>query len=130
MQKVVTNGGDDCWIWEGAKTTAGYGNLRVEGKVRYTHRLAYEEFVGPIPDGLHLDHLCRNVSCCNPDHLDPVSSGENLHRGKLGALKETCAKGHPWIPENWASNGTRGLKCCAVCKRLRERERQRRRRQK
>ena len=86
--KVDRRGLDECWEWLGAKLVKGYGHFflggtRQEGNRRWVlaHRFAYEELVGPIPDGLDLDHLCRNVGCCNPAHLEPVSRSVNLLRG-------------------------------------------------
>jgi len=70
-----------CWVWQRAKTELGYGVARADGKNQYAHRMMYEREVGPIPDGLSLDHLCRNPSCVNPAHLEPVTHGENLRRG-------------------------------------------------
>jgi HNH endonuclease len=67
-----------CWVWQRAKTTAGYGQMYVDGKMAYTHRVFYEGYVADIPAGLVLDHLCRNPSCCNPDHLEPVTFAENV----------------------------------------------------
>jgi hypothetical protein len=73
---------DSCWNWTGAVSTAGYGQIRF-GKVLYTHRVSYEALVGPIPDGLELDHLCRNRRCCNPDHLEAVEPAENQRRARM-----------------------------------------------
>ena len=69
-----------CWLWAGADNGEGYGKFR--GK--YAHRLSYERHKGPIPDGLHLDHLCRMPCCINPDHLEPVTNAENARRGMAG----------------------------------------------
>lgn len=66
-----------CWEWTGQKDS-GYG--RYSG--RPAHRVTYEVLVGPIPDGLTLDHLCRNKGCVNPDHLEPVTSSENTRRAQ------------------------------------------------
>jgi hypothetical protein len=70
-----------CWVWQHGFTGSGYGNVAVkEHPSRYAHRMNYERLVGPIPDGLHIDHLCRNRACCNPAHLEPVTPGENARR--------------------------------------------------
>lgn len=69
--------GDGCWEWTGAKTRGGYGHLKVKGKNLRAHRVVYEWLVGPIPPGTELDHLCYNVGCVRPDHLQPVTHREN-----------------------------------------------------
>jgi hypothetical protein len=71
---------EGCWEWKGAKDGDGYGHLGVAGSVVGAHRYAYELLVGPIPEGLHLDHLCRNRPCVNPDHLEPVTQAVNVGR--------------------------------------------------
>lgn len=71
---------DDCWNWQGAVTSSGYGSVGHRGRIWSTHRLAYELLIGPIPDGLQIDHLCRNKLCCNPWHLEPVTVQENRRR--------------------------------------------------
>jgi len=63
------------------KPRSTYTTVRIAGQRVYAHRAFYERYRGPIPDGLHLDHLCRNPPCVNPDHLEPVSNAENLRRG-------------------------------------------------
>lgn len=75
-------GGDvtTCWLWQGALSSSGYGVLKVDGQARGVHRIAYEEFVTPIPTGLDLDHLCRQRLCVNPWHLQPVTKAENNRR--------------------------------------------------
>ncbi len=57
-----------CWVWQNSRNSKGYGQVSICGRVRSTHRMAYELLVGPIPAGLHIDHLCRNRACCNPTH--------------------------------------------------------------
>jgi hypothetical protein len=72
-----------CHVFTGALTAEGYGLVGLGGRgdgVGYTHRLLYADTKGPIPDGLHIDHLCRNRACCNPDHLEAVTQGENNRR--------------------------------------------------
>ena len=77
-----------CWTWIAGRTSRGYGSFGQGGPKRrvYAHRYAYELLVGPIPDGLVIDHLCRNPSCVNPDHLEPVTHQENCRRGVAGVL--------------------------------------------
>lgn len=77
-----------CWQWTGAMTPQGYGHLRTGGRHVGAHRFAYELLVGPIPAGLHIDHLCMNPSCCNPAHLEPVTQEENNRR----MMAARCAK--------------------------------------
>ena len=96
-----------CWLWTGARTARdkrAYGCIGVEYKQQPAHRVSYEMFVGPIPEGLDLDHLCRTRLCVNPDHLEPVTRRENLRRG-TGMVAENIAKthckhGHQFSPEN------------------------------
>lgn len=71
----------ECWIWTGAQHAAGYGKGLFGGRYESTHRYAYETLRVEIPEGLHLDHLCRVRACCNPWHLEPVTHAENVRRG-------------------------------------------------
>lgn len=69
-----------CWLWQAAPDAAGYGRISIGNQVRYAHRVSYETFIGPIPDGLTIDHLCRIRRCINPTHLEPVTLAENVRR--------------------------------------------------
>lgn len=109
----------ECIVWTGAKQN-GYGTLHPpEGRSQRAHRLVWEEFVEPIPDGLVLDHLCGNKACVNPDHLEPVTQGQNVLRGKsfaaVNARKTHCLRGHPFDDVNtYEWNGGR---ICRACRR-------------
>jgi len=72
-----------CWVWQGRKGKTGYGAVGLRGRV---HRVFYERLVGPIPDGMELDHICRNRACVNPDHLEPVTHRENMRRAGMMRL--------------------------------------------
>jgi len=108
-----------CWNWTGALNSAGYGHVGRDGGVRRTHRVAYELLVGPIPEGLHLDHLCRNRACCNPEHLEPVTNAENIRRA--AAAKTHCKNGHPYTAENVYVRPT-GSRYCTPCRIERDRK--------
>jgi hypothetical protein len=78
-----------CWIWQRSTvgpTRSTYGVIIRDGKRVKAHRFFYEKFRGPIPPGFHMDHLCKNKMCVNPDHLEPVSPAENVRRGPLAKL--------------------------------------------
>jgi hypothetical protein len=79
--KVDADG--DCWVWRGAVDRYGYGKATINHVRHIAHRVAYELMVGPIPEGLTLDHLCRNTLCVNPDHLDPVTNRVNIQRAAV-----------------------------------------------
>lgn len=92
-----------CWLWTGY-LHRGYGQFHADQTTYRAHRFAYEEIVGPIPDGLEIDHLCRVRSCCNPSHLEPVTHRVNVLRSESFAAKYAaqthCRRGHEFTPEN------------------------------
>ena len=120
-RSVVVDG--DCWLWTGGKSVGGYGVIMICGKNKRAHRVSYEAFAGPIPEGLELDHLCRNRACVNPAHLEPVTGLVNIRRGNgfaaRNARKTRCIHGH----SDWHSYVRRddGLlrRECMTCKRTR-----------
>lgn len=95
-----------CWVYTGYLND-GYGYHG--GKL--AHRLSYEELVGPIPEGLEIDHLCRNPPCVNPAHLEPVTRAENIRR--RFALITHCKNGHEFTTENTRIVGVTQRKCRA-----------------
>ncbi|MCC6959441.1 MAG: HNH endonuclease [Dehalococcoidia bacterium] len=97
---------DTCWLWTGHCQRSGYGHFsKSKGAApSMAHRVSYELFVGPIPTGLEIDHLCQVRNCVNPDHMEPVTHDENNRRSTsataMNRLKTHCARGHEFTPEN------------------------------
>jgi hypothetical protein len=113
---------DDCWLWPWAKDREGYGFTREAGRQLRAHRWSYARFVGPIPLGLTIDHLCRCPSCVNPKHLEPVTIAENTRRGRSGEgnrNKAHCPHGHAYTPENTRLGRQGRQRFCRACDRAR-----------
>lgn len=102
MSKIDKSG--SCWYWLGAVTSTGYGNFYLQGKYLGAHKAVYQMLIGPVPEGLELDHLCRVRACVNPDHLEPVTHRENDLRGvgvsAVNIVKTHCDQGHPFNERN------------------------------
>lgn len=123
--KIEKIGG--CWLWTAYTDHKGYGRFKLDGKAERAHRVSYEALVGPIPEGLQLDHLCRVRSCVNPDHMEAVTNRENCMRGDTlpaaNAIKTHCPRGHEYSVENTYVH--LGGRTCRECMRRWERERHR-----
>jgi len=124
----------NCWDWLDSKGSSGYGRFYIGGDFYLAHRYSYILFKGDIPDGLVIDHLCKNKICVNPNHLEVVTSGENTRRGEAGKARgeqfksrRSCPQSHNYTEENTIirKNGGRS---CRECQRKRSREYQRRKR--
>lgn len=114
-----------CWLWTGSLNNRGYGQVAgPDGRLLLAHRAVYELFVGPIPEGLTIDHLCRVRACCNPAHLEPVTHAENVLRGlspsAVHASATHCPQGHPYDDEN-THLSREGWRSCKECNRSRAR---------
>lgn len=93
-----------CLLWHGDRDNKGYGHVWADRKLHLAHRAFYETFIGPIPDGLKCDHLCRVRNCINPNHIELVTDRENILRGigapAMNARKTHCKYGHPLTGDN------------------------------
>lgn len=118
---------NDCWNWTSQQDGKGYGRFMLLGKPRLAYRVAYELYCESIPDGMYLDHLCRNPKCVNPGHLEPVSLAENTRRGQSAqvtkdrhASQTHCKRGHPLSGDNLYAAPKQRV--CRTCRAERKRE--------
>ncbi len=128
LSKIRVNPETGCWEWTARLFQGtGYAQFKITVAVgksenRYGHRVAYELLVGPIPDGLFLDHLCRNKKCINPQHLEPVTARTNALRGfgsaANNARKTHCKNGHPLSGDNLYHDHA-ATRQCRICQRER-----------
>ena len=123
-ERVKKGGPDECWRWLMSLTNYGYGQFFYRRVGLAAHRIMYEAEHGTIPKGLQIDHLCRNRWCCNPAHMEAVTSRENTLRGMgpsaLNARKTHCVHGHPLSGENLRREGRK--RRCKECGRARCRQ--------
>ena len=121
-QKVDLDFDTGCWNWTAAKNSDGYGQFwPTNGKHRHSqaHRFSYETFIGKIPEGLTIDHICKNRGCVNPKHLEPVTIQVNVLRGNGMAVRNSnkthCPQGHPYSGENLYIVPCNGGRQCKTC---------------
>jgi len=126
VSKTSFYNGSPCWEWAACLNRGGYGQFKYKRETSLAaHRRIYQWFVGTIPDGLELDHLCRVRHCVNPAHLEAVTHRENGLRGQspvaLAAQQTHCANGHPFTPENTyifrKASGEIRQRACKICTR-------------
>ena len=113
-----------CWEWTAGKSR-GYGGFWVGEHVVRAHRFLWEQINGVVPEGLELDHLCRNRRCVNPSHLEIVTHLENVKRGMTGQYQVSrthCPQGQPYDKENTYSRPNGTNRECRTCTRQRNRE--------
>lgn len=132
----VTPGPNGCWLWVRQMNNRGYGVIqtgaRATRKQHLVHRVSYETFVGPIPNGLVIDHLCRTPRCVRPDHLEPVTQQENTLRSPIAiaarwAARTHCDNGHEFTSENTRiryreGRPSRVCRSCAINKKRAQRK--------
>jgi hypothetical protein len=121
-----------CWIWFGSRFPGGYGRVNVNAKAKgqQAHRVLYELLVGPVPDELELDHVCRVKACVNPRHLEPVKHVVNVRRGDRMRRRSHCNRGHAMTKDNlyfsgfYAPTGRRNHHCraCVLLRGIARRE--------
>lgn len=107
-----------CWVWISTIDKGGYSRIKLNERTnRSAHRWYYESIYGPVPQGMQLDHLCRNRACVNPMHLEVVTPKENTQRSSRGRELTTCANGHSFSRVVKKEGPFKGWRKCAICER-------------
>lgn len=128
FSRLVIDPETGCLNWTGPTNSNGYGWVNTRGRIIGAYRAMYELFVGPVPDGMELDHLCRNPRCASPDHLEAVTHRENIRRSHglfADRARQThCIHDHEFTVANtyWRSNGTRACRTCQAIRNARRAE--------
>lgn len=122
LSKILIDPNTECWLWQGYADRDGYARIEViGGKNKFVHRLSYEAFTGSIPEGMSIDHICKNRGCCNPKHLQQLSIKENILRGDGASSKNNkkthCNEGHEFSAENTYINN-RSARVCKTCAKI------------
>lgn len=118
FQEKITVSDDGHWLWR-TQSVYGYAGVKIGGRMYLAHRAVYELLVGPIPEGFHVDHVCRVRNCVNPDHLEAVTPQVNTLRSPtapaaINARKTECIRGHPFDGPNTYTTPD-GRRQCRVC---------------
>lgn len=120
LEKVDLSTPDECWEWKGYIDPEGYGRFYLDGQSFKAHRACHVLFVGPIPKGLFIDHLCRNTRCVNPDHIEPVTPRENVMRGMAPSAVTNrtgvCQRGHSMDDAYIRPDGKRSCRVCFLAR--------------
>lgn len=130
--KIVPDEATGCWNWTGTKSDSGYGRVSIDGRAHQAHRIAYEILRAQIPDGMQIDHLCRNRACLNPDHMEPVTQRENIMRGESvsarNARRNHCNRGHEYVQGSFIMERSKSglMRRCLICQDMTEEARARR----
>ena len=126
LDKVSPEPNTGCWLWHGSCDGKGYGRIAYEGRSFPAHRASHILFKGPIPNGLQIDHLCRQPGCVNPEHIEAVTARVNNMRGDSVAVKASkathCPQGHPYSGDNLGRRTTRNERFCKTCKRQQDKD--------
>lgn len=126
LNRIQVEPDSGCWIWQRAPNNSGYATTNWQGRSAFVHRIFYESFFGPIPEGLECDHLCGKRICVNPFHLEAVTHKLNRQRGRTTKYKLAnthCPHGHPYSGDNLYIDMKRGriYRACRACRNQRKR---------